>query len=578
MKRLLAAIAGLAIALVGSMAVAAWVSTGSATATATATDLERANPPSVTRGAGSVGLSWTASTLGSGAPVGGYRVYRHHGSDEPVEVCLTTATTCTDFAPLATAVSYGVVATVGTNWRGPESELTPFTYDDAAPSTTASVSPSPNGAGWNQALSVTVTLASTEIGTPSAGVDHISYAIDGGSTQTLAGASGSFPVAGAGTHVVTFSAVDNAGNAEVEQHLAVKIDPDAPVTTVTPDPVPAWSNSDVTLSFSATDSGSSGIKSVTVDGTPTIGATASATVSDEGTNTVHYFATDNADNVEGTKSVVVRIDKTAPTASISPASDTTEWRTTTSATINAADALSGPAGVSYKLNGAATFTTTSGSSATVTGLVQGTNTIVYRAIDVAGNESADQTATIKVDTVLPTASLTQTAGGQPTISGTDATSGIASVSWRDGGSDPYTTVNATSTTLSLSPGTHTIWYFVTDNAGNASTPVSQGVTVGAPPAAPALTGCAGPNGSKPYTISWSWGPGNPNGGFKLYYADLSSGSIAPSTFGAGDRSGTTPDINSLSGTFKLVAIVNGVESAPATATFVANGGKTCTIH
>ena len=490
--RILAVLTGLVLALVGTMAVAAWLSTGSASATATATSVDQANAPTTTRGVGSVGLSWAASTLASGAPVGGYRVLRHHGSDTPVEVCLTASTSCTDSSPLATGVTYGVIATVGTYWQGPESELTTFTYDDQAPTTTADVTPAPNADGWSKGPSsdVTVSLTATDTGSnPSSGVDHVGHSVDGSAAVLHDGATASFTVSGAGTHTVTYFAVDRAGNTEATKSLTVKIDPDAPVTTLTsPNPVPTWSKVPVTLEFSSTDSGTSGLASITAGGTTTAlsgepsTATTSRTISAEGATQVDYFATDVAGNVEGTKSVTVKIDHTAPTSTIDPATSTS-WikQSSQSVTITGADTSgatggnSGVASIVYQVDGQQAVTTTSPATFTVG---QGDHTITYHAVDVAGNVETTRSATIRVDNGAPTASLVQVGNGQPTISGTDTTSGVASVSWRDGGSGAYTTVSGSSTTLNLTNGSHTIWYFATDNAGNAGTAASQTVTVG----------------------------------------------------------------------------------------------------
>ncbi len=67
------------------------------------------------------------------------------------------------------------------------------------------------------------------------------------------------------------------------------------------------------------------------------------------------------------------------------------------------------ASIGYKLDGAATYTTYAGPLS----LADGTHTVVFRAIDVAGNVEADTTATIKVDTQLPIANMSQTGQGQP---------------------------------------------------------------------------------------------------------------------------------------------------------------------
>jgi len=227
-KRLLAVVVGLALALIGTVAVAAWLSTGSANATVTATTVNQANAPTATHGAGTVDLSWTASTLANNAPVGGYRVVRHDGATTTT-VCTVAALACTDNTPVGTAVTYGVIATIGTNWKGPESAPTTFTYDIVAPNTTASISPLPNGAGWNKA-SITLTLTATDPAIGS-GVDHVTYAVDGGSAVTVASSSTSFAVNGTGTHTVTYFAVDQVGNTEATKTTTVRIDPDAPLIT-----------------------------------------------------------------------------------------------------------------------------------------------------------------------------------------------------------------------------------------------------------------------------------------------------------------------------------------------------------
>lgn len=136
MKRVLAVLVGLVLALVGSVAVAAWLSSGTGIASATATTVDQAHAPVATRVAGTVSLDWDPSTLANGAPVTAYDVFRHDGATSTL-VCTATSTSCVDTAPISTEVGYGVVARIGTSWRGPESDLTLLTYDDVAPVTTA---------------------------------------------------------------------------------------------------------------------------------------------------------------------------------------------------------------------------------------------------------------------------------------------------------------------------------------------------------------------------------------------------------------------------------------------------------
>jgi hypothetical protein len=104
----------------------------------------------------------------------------------------------------------------------------------------------------------------------------------------------------------------------------------APSTTAASSPAAnaaGWNNSPVTLTLRATDNGGgSGVKSITYSvnaGAPVTvnGATASFTLSTDGVNTVRFNATDNAGNPEASRTLVVRIDQTPPsgTLSLSPA-------------------------------------------------------------------------------------------------------------------------------------------------------------------------------------------------------------------------------------------------------------------
>jgi hypothetical protein len=100
--------------------------------------------------------------------------------------------------------------------------------DTTAPSVSAQLSPSPNGAGWNS-TPVTVTLAAND-GTGS-GISQITYTTDGSDPTTSGTAqaySSAFTVSAEGTTSVRFFATDAAGNASAVQNQVVKIDTTAP--------------------------------------------------------------------------------------------------------------------------------------------------------------------------------------------------------------------------------------------------------------------------------------------------------------------------------------------------------------
>ncbi|HXH42086.1 MAG TPA: FG-GAP-like repeat-containing protein, partial [Thermoanaerobaculia bacterium] len=197
--------------------------------------------------------------------------------------------------------------------------------DDFPPTTSASATPSPNAAGWNN-TPVTVNLSAAAGSSP---VQSISYTVTNGSSSTGATVSGnsvSFPVSAAGVNTITYQATDVAGNTEAAKTLIVRIDTLAPVTSAGATPAPnanGWNDAPVTVSLSAADAGS-GVESVTytvvtvsptgtVTSTNTVAASATAfTVSANGVSTITYHATDIAGNAEADLTLVVRVDTEAP--------------------------------------------------------------------------------------------------------------------------------------------------------------------------------------------------------------------------------------------------------------------------
>ncbi len=152
---------------------------------------------------------------------------------------------------------------------------------------------------------------------------------------------GPAPFVGTSSQDVTVT--DEVGNVRTRT-VYYRVDTMPPVTRVSGVPA-GWSNQDVTLDFIATDKGS-GVAGTTSDAGgawATVGLDDVVTVSAEGETTVSYYSWDAAvpaPNQEAIKSVVVRIDKTAPTP-VAPLAGVTV-RTGRSATFKfaAADALS----------------------------------------------------------------------------------------------------------------------------------------------------------------------------------------------------------------------------------------------
>ena len=130
-------------------------------------------------------------------------------------------------------------------------------------------------------------------------------------------------------------------------------DTDAPVTTATATPaasIHGWNNSDVTVQLSATDAGSGveriewSLSGAQIGSGSANGSAATVSVTAEGITTLAYSARDVAGNVEAPKTLVVRIDRTAPTVVVTrnPPPGPDGWNyTNVTATFSASDALSG---------------------------------------------------------------------------------------------------------------------------------------------------------------------------------------------------------------------------------------------
>jgi hypothetical protein len=319
--------------------------------------------------------------------------------------------------------------------------------DGTAPSTTSNNQCTATN-GYCTGSTANVVLTATD---NLSGVKEIHYLIDGGTEQVATGSNTtvSVPLSGSGAGTVKYWAVDNAGNVETANSVALKWDNIAPTVTHTLSPRPNaddWNNSDVTVTFNAKDDDSgSGVASVTDP----------VTVSTETAGQVlNGTAKDTAGNV-GTDSVTVKLDKTAPTITGAITSGTktaSGWYSgPVTVTFTCADSLSGvatcPAPVVLSDNGADTAT------GTVSDKAGNTATATVSGINIDQEKPTLTTAGVNVD------GRTFTLGSvpAPTCSATDSFSGLASCTVKVTGG------NANGV------GTFTYTATATDKAGNSST-------------------------------------------------------------------------------------------------------------
>ncbi len=172
----------------------------------------------------------------------------------------------------------------------------------------------------------------------------------------------------------------------------------APFTTATltpavPDGTNGWYKSDVTISLNSSDecSGVSSTEYSTDGGATWQSYNGSFTFNQEGATNISYRSTDAAGNTETTKTLTVKIDKTAPTLVFgepSVAPNAAGWNNTdVTFTYAASDDSSGVANPSGSL-------TLSEEGAAVTGSITIT--------DLAGNSATFTSPTVKIDKTAPT--------------------------------------------------------------------------------------------------------------------------------------------------------------------------------
>ena len=320
--------------------------------------------------------------------------------------------------------------------------------DGTAPSTTSNNQCTATN-GYCTGSSADVVLTATDQPGLS-GVKEIHYSIDGGTEQVAAGATKtvSVPLTGSGAGTVKYWAVDNAGNVEAANSVALKWDNIAPTVTHALSPVPnadEWNNADVTVTFTAKDDDKgSGVASVS--GPVTVSTETAGQV-------VTGTAKDTAGNI-GTDSVTVKLDKTRPTitgAVTSGAKGSNGWYVgPVTVTFTCGDALSGvaicPDAVVLSTNGANTAT------GTVTDKAGNTATATVSGINIDQEKPALTTADVNVQ------GGTYTLGSVPaaTCTATDSISGVdaCKVSVSGGNANGVGTFTYTAT--------------ATDEAGNAT--------------------------------------------------------------------------------------------------------------
>ncbi|MBI3971114.1 MAG: fibronectin type III domain-containing protein [Chloroflexi bacterium] len=486
--------------------------------------------------AGRIDLSWPALGWASN----GYEIYRRPASSSTPALLATVTAGTTTYPDASTTdgTSY-VYSVAGINARsvvGPLRDSATVTADATAPTLTTTANPTQGNTGTTIGVSVSasetlgaapsVTVTGSCVPTTTVTMSPSGQATSYSGTYTV-------PVGGGGgdcTATIAASGTDVAGNASTGGSTTITVDRTAPSTSASLSGTAGtngWYTSAVTTTLSATDA-TTGV-ATTYYAVDNSGCTSAAlgncsiyssafSVSTDGNHTVYFFSKDSAGNYEAQKTQQVKIDTVAPSASasLSGTAGSNGWYTSAvSVTLSGSDATSGVATTYYAVDNSSCTSAALGNCSTYSSAFSissdGAHTVYFFSRDNAGNYGSQQTQAVNVDQAAPStsASLSGTAGTNGwytsavsvTLSATDTTSGVATTYYAVDNSSCTSAALGNCSTYSgafnvTSDGTHTVYFFSKDSAGNYEAQKTQQVKIDtvAPSASASLSGTAGLNG------------------------------------------------------------------------------------
>lgn len=354
------------------------------------------------------------------------------------------------------------------------------------------------------------------------GIDHYSYSTNGGVTWTD---GAGITINTNGSTTVLAKAVSEAGVQGPVIAFTVKIDSVPAGFTLSPPDTSAWTNQNITFTFTA----DAGIVSPyrfeyrkTGDPTWTALPSNTFTASEEG-NLQYDFQIVTGTGTSVKTGISAKIDKTAPAqaaATVTGTMGADNWYTTLPTLTVDTPAADGGSPIKaeaslYPSGGIPPVYSQNPLSITA----DGTYILDLRATDDAGNVTYTDSRTIKVDTTRPTASISFLSapivgtifGGavRVDIQGSDTSSGIANLEYKlvpDTVLDPTTVPWSPYVLLYVNPQFRgDIYARATDAAGNVSVEVQQAVTADIEtPGAPTLS--ATQNGAPYASDTWASGP------------------------------------------------------------------------
>jgi hypothetical protein len=316
--------------------------------------------------------------------------------------------------------------------------------DKAAPTITGVASGTQGDNGWFVASPVTVTFSCSD--DPASGASGIASCLADGTTSSARNVSTSGSVGG--------TARDVAGNTATAS-VPVDIDTTAPLLSGTPTTSPnanGWYRGDLNIHWTASDP-QSGIPVAPTD----------TTITGEGTALASTKTVKNAAGLSTTASSApsVKIDRTAPSTSVTGAPSNTWTNGAVTLTLNGSDNLSGVDHTFFNVDGGSDSSGTS-----VPLIAEGDHTVTYWSVDKAGNTETATTVHVRIDKSAPTIGHGFTPTGYHDSDWTNAPVTVTFTCADQGGSG---VASCTDPVTKSAEGEHTVTGTATDGAGNSAT-------------------------------------------------------------------------------------------------------------
>jgi hypothetical protein len=278
-----------------------------------------------------------------------------------------------------------------------------------------------------------------------------------------------------GLHTFEVKATDQAGNTGAVDAFAWTIDTVAPSASITTKPTNPSRDSSPSFAFVASEAGSSFSCRLDAQALAACVSEKSYPVLADGPHTFVVRATDAAGNTGAETTYAWTIDTVAPTAALTVKPTNPSNDGSPSFSFAASES-----GSSFTCRLDAGAPAPCGSPASYAAVANGAHTFHVKATDQAGNTGAETTYAWTIDTVAPTAALTQA----PSDPSNDTAPGFAFSANETGSrfeckldAAAFATCTSPRAYLGLSQGQHTFVVRATDPTGNAGAETSYAWTI-----------------------------------------------------------------------------------------------------